>query len=112
MKKEVEVKDPIYKQIPIKGLTGYRISKKGVIINPKGKVLKQRVHSTVKYLCLSIKGKSYYTHELVALAYLGPRPKDMKVLHGKGKKPYLENLSYGTQSKNMIQWQLQRRKNK
>lgn len=54
---------------------------------------------------LSVGGKKHYkpVHQLVALAYLGARPKDMVIRHldSNPLNNHVTNLAYGTQSENM-----------
>jgi hypothetical protein len=77
----------------------------------KGKILKQSLQVNKKYygVRLSKKGKTrlWLTHQLVALAFLGPRKAKMFVCHGP-KGCFIntvENLSYGTAVKNSFdQW--------
>lgn len=77
----------------------------------KGKLLKQSLQVNKKYygLRLSKQGKTklWLTHQLVALAFLGPREANMVVCHGP-EGPLVntvKNLSYGTHKKNnQDQW--------
>lgn len=54
---------------------------------------------------LSVGGKKHYkpVHQLVALAYLGARPKNMVIRHldSNPLNNHVTNLAYGTQSENM-----------
>jgi hypothetical protein len=77
----------------------------------KGKILKQSLQVKRRYygVRLSKQGKTklWLIHQLVALAFLGPKGIDMVVCHGPEgsliNTP--ENLSYGTYSKNNLdQW--------
>ena len=45
-----------------------------------------------------------HVHQLVLLAFVGPRPKGMEALHGDGNKANnrLDNLRYGTRSENQL----------
>jgi hypothetical protein len=72
----------------------------------KGKTLKKVTgsHGRVQImLWKDNKQKCKYVSHLVAEAFIGPRPKNLDVLHGeKGVSVNTpENLSYGTKSKNM-----------
>lgn len=48
-------------------------------------------------------GRHFGVHQLVMLAFVGPRPDGMEVRHLNGDRtdPRLENLAYGTQQQNM-----------
>jgi hypothetical protein len=77
----------------------------------KGKILKQSLQVSKYYygLRLSKQGKTklWLTHQLVALAFMGPTPQNMVICHGpKGSfVNTLDNLSFGTCSKNSFdQW--------
>lgn len=63
-------------------------------------------------VCLSRDGqrRNLYVHELVALAFLGPRPEGAEILHGpKGSKcNHLSNLRYGTPEENSAERVLSR----
>ena len=65
----------------------------------KGKVLKP---SLIRYARVVIDGKNVSVHRLVAAAFIGPCPEGLIVCHGIGGSfdNSVENLSYGTPSKN------------
>lgn len=49
-------------------------------------------------------GRNLYVHELVMLAFVGPRPSpELEILHGNGRRDdnRLENLRYGTVAENV-----------
>lgn len=56
-------------------------------------------------VCLTKERKktTAYVHQLVLLAFRGPRPPNLETMHLDGDKTnnYLENLAYGTKSQNM-----------
>lgn len=75
----------------------------------KGKILKQALHTSgydkFVNLCKNSKSKSRLVSHLVVEAFIGPRPEGLVVLHGKRGRLVntLENLSYGTSSKNNLE---------
>ena len=72
----------------------------------KGKVLTKSRTGTYHAVTLYLDGKAktVRVQYLVTLAFIGPRPKGLHILHGpKGSfDNSLDNLSYGTRSDNMI----------
>lgn len=56
-------------------------------------------HASVSF---SLKGRTYSVHQLVMLAFVGPRPEGMEVCHsnGNGLDNRLENLRYDTRVEN------------
>lgn len=74
----------------------------------KGKILKLCNSSRGDYLqvniCRAGKQRFITVHSLVALAFLGPRPKGLDVRHidGNPKNNRPDNLSYGTRSENLL----------
>lgn len=77
----------------------------------KGKILKQSLHVNKRYygLRLSKQGKTklWLTHQLVAMAFLGPQPLGMVICHGPDGQlcNTVKNLSYDTPAKNSFdQW--------
>lgn len=73
----------------------------------RGAVLGQRLN-TRGYLCVGLNGGKRNTaarvHQLVALAFLGPRPQGLYVLHNNGIQTDNRaiNLRYGTQRDNLL----------
>lgn len=71
-----------------------------------GKVLSASKKSVYPMLALCKDGvpKHKYVHELVALAFIGPRPEGMQVRHRDGDhhNPKLTNLRYGTPTENSM----------
>ena len=99
-----------FKDIP--GYTGYQVSDLGRVRSTKYKqarflsthVNKRTGYPTVR-LFENNKGKTYEIHKLVMLAFVGPRPDGMCVLHRVSDRTNcaLSNLHYGTQSENILQ---------
>ena len=95
---------------PIPGYEGlYEVSTHGRVQSlprntTKGKILKQSLSSGYLTVSLSKQGveTDFKVHQLVALAFLGPRPVGMQVRHLDGIKVnlYVGNLRYGTVSEN------------
>lgn len=90
-------------------ISGYYISEQGVVISTrynKGhgiKELKQRL-SNSGYLYVSIKGKNYYIHRLLAEAYI-PNPEHKREVNHKDLNKLnndLDNLEWVTSSENVI----------
>lgn len=76
---------------------------------PSGiRILKAAPRSRGHYLAVALRRdnvlRSVYVHQLVALAFIGPCPPGMEVLHGPGGKldNRLANLHYGTRSENQL----------
>lgn len=76
---------------------------------PNGRRLKGRLMKQTEgpnYFCLSLwkenKRKTWLVHQLVAISFLGPRPANMEVCHGRlgSKINTLDNLRYGTSKDN------------
>ncbi|MET3527254.1 NUMOD4 domain-containing protein [Phenylobacterium koreense] len=66
-----------------------------------GRLLKLQTRDA-RYFSVTIGGRSIRVHELVAAAFLGPRPAGKQVLHSDddGHHNYLDNLRYGAASEN------------
>lgn len=84
-----------------------RNAKNGSQATQKGRVLSPSTSGKTGYPYLSIRDdagvqKTRNVHSLVALAFLGPYPEGMEVLHRDGNpgNPDLSNLHYGTKSEN------------
>lgn len=73
----------------------------------KRRLLKQFL--TNGYLSVSLRSKTMYVHELVALAFFGNRPKGYQILHGpKGQLiNSIDNLRYGSPIENSHDWHLE-----
>ena len=83
-------------------------SRKGgwILSNTPQCILSQSTRSGHPFVCLRKDGKSYarQVHSLVALAFIGPRPKGMQVCHGDCSplNNHLDNLRYDTPSGNAL----------
>ena len=79
------------------------VHKDGRVRRFKGKLLSPGIASN-GYPTVAIgKHNSRTVHSLVAEAFIGPCPEGMEVLHADDDRtnPRLENLSYGTRSRNL-----------
>jgi HNH endonuclease/NUMOD4 motif len=91
--------------LPIPGYEGkYEVSDAGHIRNQRGYVLKPG-NSGGRYgypMVILSPRKKHYVHELVALAFVGPRPDGQVVRHLDGDRfnNVAPNLAYGTSSQN------------
>jgi len=98
----------IWKDIPkelVKGSSNYKISDKGRIKNPKGRILKGYVNNGYKIVGIGCKrGKSYRVHRLVAQVFLPNFYNKPLVNHKDHNKANckLYNLEWVTSSENMI----------
>ena len=93
----------IWKDIP--GYEGaYRVSSSGRIWSSRySRELKSYTDKDrAGRVRVSLKGKTFKVHTLVALAFLGPRPEGMEVCHNNGnpRDNRVENLRYDTHSEN------------
>lgn len=91
----------------IKSLERKIIRSNGRVFTIKEKILKDRIGNSKRpYVALfkDQKRKDVMVHTLVALAFIGERPKDYQVLHKDGDilNNRLENLSYDTRQQNAI----------
>src|SRR5271157_2701204 len=70
----------------------------------KGRILNQSLSNGYWHVGTTVDGKHehHYVHELVALTFIGPRPKGQQVRHGNKGSQCNEalNLSYGTRKEN------------
>ena len=96
----------VWKDVP--GYPGYVVSDRGRVVSLKPgkeglKITRLDDHGYVR-VQVSVNGKSRgpRVHQLVALAFLGPKPEGMEVRHLDGDKTHNtpENLAYGTSSEN------------
>lgn len=87
------------------------------VLNPWGKLAIRRYRSRVlktrktrggyPLVCFTAPGKkrlTIYVHDLVLLAFKGPKPPGRECCHGNGKRAdnRLKNLRYGTRSENAL----------
>lgn len=92
----------------IPGLEGYAATTNGRIfsLNPRRRNPAE-IHGTVYgrgYRNVTIEGKSFYVHRLVALTFLGPPPKDKPYAchnDGNGGNNRIENLRWDSQRGNL-----------
>lgn len=61
--------------------TGYKVSDKGLVMNPKGKILKN-INRGNGYKCVNIKRKIYSVHRLVAECFI-PNPNCLEFVNHK-----------------------------
>ena len=91
----------------VRSLDRISVSSNNRVRELKGFVLKQTLNIHGRpYVTLSKDGKprKYTTHRLVMLSFIGLRPEGYQILHADGDclNNKLSNLSYDTQSENMI----------
>jgi hypothetical protein len=92
----------------------YRVSNKGRVKRLQGfgcskeRILKLYTNRQNRYTCVTlskrgISPKTYYVHQLVLEAFVGPKPSGHETRHLDGSKnnSSLNNLVYGTHSENM-----------
>lgn len=95
--------------LPVVGYEGrYEVSDHGRVRKTNGHIMKQRVRRGL-YPVLSLYGGTPYTrtfpiHQLVAIAFLGPRPEGMETNHKDGDKlnNRVENLEWVTKKDNCL----------
>lgn len=95
---------------PIPGFEGYKVSNTGKVLSDRGlspRILKPGVKNGRPYLCVNLrKNKKTFNimvHQLVLLAFVGPRPDDMVSCHNDDNPQHnhIDNLRYDTQSANL-----------
>lgn len=75
----------------------------GIVVSDRGQVAKLlNVDCSGRYPRVSVAGRKYYLHSLVARAHIGPRPRGLLVLHADDdpQNPDALNLRYGTHAAN------------
>lgn len=115
-----DCRDEIWKPVIIEGNpTIYLASNYGKIKNIHDQYSSQTiVRENPKYKQVSINYKSYYVHRIVWSAFYGNIPMDKEVLHNDmigilpdgSYRNYLEDLTLGTRSENMISYHQQKDK--
>lgn len=97
----------MWKAVP--GLPNVAVTRDGQVKNLlTGNVLKWDVSGTTAYPRVTVTTvkpyRRYSVHQLVALAYLGPRPRGLEHNHKDGNKlnPHADNLEYVTKSQNEL----------
>ena len=89
--------------LPVRGLEGfYEVSNKGQVYSLISKQLMSQVWLDGRYLACKLKGKLRKVHQLVAEAFISPRPDGMLCLHRDDDRSNntLENLYWGTAKQN------------
>ena len=98
----------------------YLVSSKGRVIGKYKQMLHpQPLRSGSKYTTVFVNGKRHYIHHLVYIAFNGPIPDNMHILHDDTVpltpnglyRNYLEDLRIGTRNENMQEWHGNRMKN-
>ena len=94
----------------IEGHSNYAIDADGVVINIiTGMIIKTKMRGgnsktkpKGKYKSVSLQGKTYSIHSLVATHFIGPRPDGLVVCHNDGDclNNHVSNLRYDTQANN------------
>jgi hypothetical protein len=90
---------------PVLGYEGfYEVSDQGRIRNNKGYILKYRYKTPMRYRCVVLRQKQRSISSLVLEAFVSPRPPKMVVRHinGNAQDDRLCNLTWGTQSDNIL----------
>ena len=99
MKKIIEsIKGEIFKDVD-----GYKISNLGRVIGKSGRLLNPTV-SPAGYRVITVGGKTYHLHRLIASVFIGEIPKNMQVNHINGDKGdnSVDNLEIITRSENAL----------
>ncbi len=90
---------------PVQGYEGlYEVSDQGRVRNNKGHILKDRYKTPMRYRCVVLRKKEKKVASLVLEAFVSPRPHKMVVRHmnGNAQDDRLCNLTWGTQSDNIL----------
>lgn len=86
----------------------YRVSDLGRVSGPRRRVLaappNRRGYPQVGLYKAGQRRRTVFVHQLVAAAFIGPRPEGQECLHrdGDSGNPVLSNLRYGTHSDNLL----------
>jgi hypothetical protein len=87
----------------------YAVSNMGRVVSyikdPSGRLMNPGLVSNKRYLGVELLHKPFLVHELVALAFLGPRPEGYDVNHLDDVKTHncVSNLEYSTRARNNAQ---------
>jgi len=90
---------------PVLGYEGlYEVSDQGRVRNNKGHILKDRYKTPMRYRCVVLHKKEKKVASLVLETFVSPRPHKMVVRHmnGNAQDDRLCNLTWGTQSDNIL----------
>jgi hypothetical protein len=94
---------------PVLGYEGlYEVSDQGSVRNKKRRILKDRFKTPMRYRCVALNKNQKATEKkistLVLESFISPRPHKMVVRHlnGNAQDDRLCNLTWGTQSENII----------
>ena len=90
---------------PVLGYEGlYEVSDQGRVKNKKGLILKDRFKTPMRYRSVVLNKKEKTVSSLVLEAFVSPRPHKMVVRHlnGNAQDDRLCNLTWGTQSDNIL----------
>jgi hypothetical protein len=94
---------------PVLGYEGlYEVSDLGKIRNKKGRILKDRFKTPMRYRSVALnkngKAKEKLVSSIVLESFVSPRPSKMVVRHlnGIAQDDRLSNLTWGTQSDNIL----------
>lgn len=90
--------------VPIPSDPHYTISRAGVVTNTKtGRALKPFPRGKANGLSVGLPSGRYYVHDLVAAAFIGPRPDGHDIIHldGEPANLHVDNLAYVTRSERM-----------
>lgn len=81
----------------------YIVSDCGDVISPRGRKLSPYIGDRGGHLRVDLPGRRVFVHQLVAEAFIGPRPDGQEVRHLNGDPAdnRVQNLAYGTRSQNV-----------
>lgn len=93
---------------PVVGASDYYVSNHGRVISTRRgspRLMTLTPKSGVgrgDYLCVTVDGRKRHVHDLVASAFIGPRPQGQEVAHwdGDGHNNNVSNLHYATKAEN------------
>ena len=82
---------------------GYRVSNKGDVLGPSGKILKP-IEAHRGHLYIFVRGKKRYIHQLVLEGFVGKRENGLETRHldGNPANNQLSNLVWGTRQENQF----------
>lgn len=110
-RREIPKSDPAEQWLPVVGFEGrYEVSDQGRVWSCVTNRILRPAPTSRGYLSVQLyfdaspkRGKSYCVHDLVATAFIGPKPEGLQVDHGKRGKlcNALTNLEYVTPQENI-----------